>query len=117
MAQGGLIYKICRKSEYDAARREGVFTGSVDDKRDGFIHFSTYAQVRGTLEKHFSGETDLHLLAINSDHLTPDLKWEISRGGEKFPHLYKELDMSLVDEDVKISWDGTQHQLPEGDGA
>jgi len=113
MAQGGLIYKICRKGEYDAARLAGRFTGSPDDKRDGFIHFSTHTQIRGTLAKHFPGETDLHVLSVNAERLAPDLKWEVSRDGEKFPHLYRELDMSMVDEDVTIHWDGTQHQLPE----
>lgn len=117
MALEGLIYKICRKGEYDAARRSGIFTGSPDDKRDGFIHFSTRDQLSGTLEKHFSGETDLYLLVVNSEKLSADLKWETSRGGELFPHLYRDLDMSILDEDMTISWDGTKHQLPKGSGS
>jgi len=114
MKPGGLIYKICRRAEYDEAKASGVFVGSPDDKRDGFIHFSTKEQVAGTLAKHFSGETDLHLLRVSTDALGPELTWEVSRGGDKFPHLYKELDMSKVDDGVKILWDGAHHSVPKG---
>ena len=91
-----LIYKILRPSEWDAAKATGVFTGSPDDARDGFIHFSTAEQLRATAEKHFAGETPLILLAIEPASLGEALRWEVSRGGQKFPHLYAELPLSLV---------------------
>ena len=91
-----LIYKILRPSEWDAAKATGVFIGSPDDERDGFIHFSTAEQLRATAEKHFAGESPLILLAVDAVTLGEALRWEISRGGQKFPHLYAELPLSLV---------------------
>ena len=114
MFQNSLIYKICRRTEFETADRTGIFTGSPDDKRDGFIHFSKKDQLAGTLEKHFSGETDLVLLGVRVDSLGSELKWETSRGGEVFPHLYNHLDMSLVREKRDIGFDGDTHQLGEG---
>ncbi len=92
-----LIYKICPKGDWDAARKSGVYSGSADDQRDGFIHFSLKHQVRATLDKHFSGRDGLLLLAVATDRLNPEaLKYEISRKGEKFPHLYGNLFPSAV---------------------
>jgi len=93
---GEMIYKIVRKAEWQEAERMGVFTGSPDDKRDGFIHLSSAAQVRATCEIHFAGERDLLLVAIDADGLGPWLKWELSRKGQKFPHLYTSLNLSDV---------------------
>lgn len=90
------IYKICPAPAWRAAERQGVYRGSADDHRDGFIHFSAPAQVAGTLEKHFAGQAGLFLIAIDTDALGDALKWEPSRGGELFPHLYGELDLGAV---------------------
>jgi uncharacterized protein (DUF952 family) len=90
------IYKICDASAWREAERQGVFRGSADDARDGFIHFSTAAQVEGTARKHFSGQTGLFLIAIDADALGDALRWERSRNDELFPHLYGDLDFSAV---------------------
>lgn len=83
-----LIYKICSKQEWQTAIEQGRFTGSPVDIADGFIHFSAAAQVRETAAKHFKGQGDLLLIAVNEDQFGDELKWEVSRGGAKFPHLY-----------------------------
>lgn len=98
LAVGGkslkLIYKICSKTEWGHAKCKGVFEGSAVDLADGFIHFSTAEQVRETARKHFSGQDDLVLIAVNGASLGPELKWETSRGGQLFPHLYADLRLS-----------------------
>ena len=91
-----LIYKILRTAEWHDAERDGVFRGSPDDKRDGFIHFSTAEQTLGTYEKYFSGVPGLVVAAIDANALGPALKWEPSRGGALFPHLYGDLPLSAV---------------------
>lgn len=93
---GEMVYKIVRKAEWKDAERTGVFTGSPDDKRDGFIHLSSAGQVRATCDVHFAGERDLLLAAIDADRLGPSLKWELSRKGKRFPHLYGPLNLSDV---------------------
>ena len=92
-----VIYKICCKSEWDRALSSGAYKGSSDDKRDGFIHFSAFDQVTTTLNKHFKNQKNLLLLKVAIDRLDPSiLKWEVSRNGEKFPHLYGDLDLDAV---------------------
>lgn len=86
------IYKICPAPHWHKAERQGAYRGSADDIRDGFIHFSTASQLAGTLDKHYRGQTGLLLVAVNADALGPALRWEPSRGGDLFPHLYGELD-------------------------
>ncbi len=109
-----LIYKICPAPAWREAERRGTFTGSADDARDGFIHFSTAAQVAGTLARHFAGQADLFLIAIEAEALGDALKWEPSRGGELFPHLYGELDPHAAYSVValKLRADGS-HVIPE----
>ncbi len=85
-----LIYKILRESEYLAFDQAGRTLGAPVDLADGYIHLSTAEQVSGTLAKHFVGETGLMLLALEAETLDP-LKWEPSRGGALFPHLYREM--------------------------
>lgn len=85
-----LAYKIFRDSEYQAFLRDGRSAGAPVDLADGYIHLSTAAQLPGTLAKHFAGEQDLHLLAVETEGLEP-LRWEPSRGGDLFPHLYRDL--------------------------
>jgi uncharacterized protein (DUF952 family) len=108
------IYKICPASAWREAERQGAFRGSADDRRDGFIHFSTASQVEGTARKHFAGQTGLFLIAIDADALGDALRWEVSRGGELFPHLYGDLDLSHVTAilDMRTRSDGT-HDIPE----
>lgn len=90
MNRGMLIYKVFRKSEFEAFARDGISAGAPVDLADGYIHFSTAEQLPGTLAKHFAGEDGLVLLALNAETLEP-LKWEPSRGGALFPHLYRAL--------------------------
>jgi uncharacterized protein (DUF952 family) len=90
------LYKICPASLWREAERQGVFRGSVHDLRDGFIHFSTAAQVAETAARHFAGQDDLLLIAVESARLGDTLKWEPSRGGALFPHLYGTLDLNAV---------------------
>jgi uncharacterized protein (DUF952 family) len=91
-----IIYKICQRTSWRAAERTGTYRGSQADARDGFIHFSTAAQLAGTVEKHFARERDLLLVAVDADALGPALKWERSRGGDLFPHLYAALPVNAV---------------------
>ncbi len=87
-----LIYKIISQSAWRAAEVAGVFAGAPVDLADGFIHFSTAEQARETAMKHFVGQSDLLLVAIDAETLGAALKWEPSRGGALFPHLYATLD-------------------------
>ena len=83
-----VIYKICPAALWRAAERDGVFRGAPVDLADGFIHFSTAAQVVETAAKHFAGQSDLLLVRVHAEKLGDALKWEPSRGGALFPHLY-----------------------------
>lgn len=109
-----LILKILRRSEWLAFREAGETLGSPDDLRDGFIHFSTPAQTPGTVEKHFGREPDLVLVAVAADRLGPALKWEPSRGGQLFPHLYRPLRWDEVVWDKSLPLGATGHIFPEG---
>jgi uncharacterized protein (DUF952 family) len=91
-----IIYKICEAALWREAERAGEFRGAPVDMRDGFIHFSVANQVRATAAKHFAGVDDLVLIAIDADALGDALKWEVSRGGELFPHLYGDLPLGTV---------------------
>lgn len=85
------IYKVAEKTAWQSACREGAFRGSADDLRDGFVHLSTREQLAGTLERHFKGQSELVLISFNSSDLGGELKWEPSRNGDLFPHLYADL--------------------------
>ena len=86
-----LIYKITPRSPWASAQAEGVFKGAPVDLADGFIHFSTMDQVQETADKHFTGQVDLLLAAFDAEALGEALRWEPSRGGQLFPHLYAPL--------------------------
>jgi uncharacterized protein (DUF952 family) len=86
-----IIVKICRAAEWAQAVRDGVFRGSAVDMQDGYIHFSTAAQIAETAARHFAGQSDLVLVAVDAAALGDKLKWEPSRGGALFPHLYGDL--------------------------
>lgn len=108
------VYKVCGRDEWEAARAEGRYRGSADDARDGFIHLSTREQLPGTLEKHFAGRDDLLLVEVDPGALGAALKWEPSRGGALFPHLYGALEMSAVRGARAIPRDaGGRHAVPD----
>jgi len=90
------IYKIVSAAEWRAAEAVGVFTGAAVDLADGFIHFSTSEQAHETAAKHFAGQSDLLLVAVDAARLGDALKWEASRGGALFPHLYASLPLDAV---------------------
>jgi len=90
-----MIYKICPADEWAQAARQRTWAGSDLDQRDGFIHFSTAGQVAGTLARHFAGTVELVLVAVDEAGLT-DLRYQPSRDGALFPHLYGELPVSRV---------------------
>jgi len=91
-----LIYKICRRETWEDACAAGRFDGAAIDLVDGYIHFSTSAQVRETAARHFAGQDDLVLIAVDAAALGGALHYEISRGGALFPHLYGPLPMAAV---------------------
>lgn len=109
-----LIFKIFRRAEWDAFRTAGETRGAPVDLADGFIHFSTAEQVTETAAKHFSDESDLVLVACEAEALGDALKWETSRGGALFPHLYRSLRSADVVWDKSLPLGATGHIFPEG---
>lgn len=91
-----LIYHLCRRAEWQAAERAGRYGGSSQDAADGFIHFSTAAQLAASAAKHRAGQGDLVLVAVDPAALGDALRWEASRGGALFPHLYGALPLESV---------------------
>lgn len=110
-----IIYKICSKDAWDAAIDAGVFTGAPVDLADGYIHFSSATQVAETAAKHFKGQDNLVLVALDASQMGSDLKWEPSRGGELFPHLYGPLLVEHTDwvTPLPVGADG-HHVFPDG---
>ncbi len=115
-----LVYKICTTHEWKAAGATGTYLGSPDDRRDGYIHLSAPSQVEGTLARHFSsadgrGLPDLVLVGFRPESLGEALRWEPSRNGENFPHLYGPLDPGLAVSvfELGVAPDG-RHILPGG---
>lgn len=109
-----LIYKIFRRPEWDAFKAAGQTAGAPVDLADGYIHFSTAAQVAETAAKHFAQESDLVLVALDDEALGDALKWEPSRGGALFPHLYRSLELADVVWDKSLPLGATGHIFPEG---
>lgn len=109
-----VIYKIFRAAEWDALCEAGETAGAPVDLADGFIHFSTAAQVRETAAKHFAGASGLVLARLESDRLGDALIWEPSRGGALFPHLYRALrrDDILGHDPLPLGHDGL-HVFPD----
>lgn len=107
------IYKICAKAEWDAAVEAGIYAGSEIDLKDGFIHFSTAEQSVETASKHFSGQNGLVLVRLDGELLGDTLKWEKSRNGALFPHLYESLKPENAEwvADLPLGEDGT-HNFP-----
>lgn len=109
-----LILKIFRRPEWDTFRAAGETLGAPVDLADGFIHFSTPAQVAETAAKWFATESDLVLVAVDDTRLGPALKWEPSRGGQLFPHLYRALRLDEVVWDKSLPLGATGHIFPKG---
>lgn len=91
-----IIYKILRQGEWAELQKKGRFDGSKDDIRDGFIHMSTAGQLQGTLDKHYKDKEELILAAVRLEDVAEIVKWEVSRGGAEFPHIYGALPLSAV---------------------
>lgn len=91
-----MIFKICHRAEWALAEKNGAYSGSAKDRDDGFLHFSTAAQLAGTLARYYAEAHDLVLIAVDADALGSALKYEPSRDGALFPHLYGTLPLSAV---------------------
>jgi len=92
-----VIYKICSRADWDACQRDGRLPWAPVDREDGFVHLSAAHQIGGTAAKHFVDRPDLVLLEVDPERLPADaLRWEVSRGGDRFPHLYADLPVTAV---------------------
>lgn len=109
-----LIYKIFRADEQAAFEAAGETVGAPIDVADGYVHLSTADQVKETVAKHFAGEDGLYILAVETERLGADLKWEVSRGGADFPHLYRKLKVSDVVWTEPLPLAEGAHVFPEG---
>jgi uncharacterized protein (DUF952 family) len=111
-----VVYKITPRVEWLRAREFGELMPSADDARDGFVHLSRAQQLKGSLDRHFARQTDLVLLAVRVGRLPEGaLRWEPSRGGESFPHLYGRIGVAMVEEVFELPLDvHGSHVLPEG---
>ena len=89
-------YKVLTAGQMAALERDGTFAGAPVDLADGYIHLSTAAQLTGTVDKHFAGQGDLHVAAVDLGPFGDSLRWEEARGGELFPHLYAPLLLETV---------------------
>jgi len=105
------IYKVCPRSLWADAERAGRFSGAAIDLQDGYIHFSTAAQLGETLAKHFAGQNDLLLIEVDTARLGDALKWEPSRGGALFPHLYADLLLTAVTRVEALPLDAQGHHI------
>jgi uncharacterized protein (DUF952 family) len=92
----GTAYKILTADQWTALQHEGVFKGAPVDVADGYIHLSTAGQVQATLDKHFAGQSGLVIVEVDLAPLGEAVKWEVSRGGALFPHLYADLPIHAV---------------------
>ena len=108
------IYKVADAAEFSAAQADGIYAGAPVDLEDGFIHFSTALQVAETIRRYFKGRKNLVLAAVRTADLGEALRWEPSRGGDLFPHLYGNLEMKAVawTEGIDVDEDGNC-QLPD----
>jgi uncharacterized protein (DUF952 family) len=109
-----IVYKICPGNLWRSAEKTGFFEGAPIDVLDGYLHFSTGKQVYETAAKHFAGQGDLLLIAIDADALGAALRYEVSRGGDLFPHLYAPLPLTAVlwVKPLPLGRDG-QHEFPD----
>lgn len=89
-------YKVLTGEQMAALERDGTFAGAPVDVQDGYVHLSTAAQLTETVDKHFAGQDDLHVAAVDLEALGDKIRWEESRGGQLFPHLYSPLTLDTV---------------------
>ena len=108
-----LIYKVFLPEQWKDFTNYERTKGAPVDISDGYIHFSTATQVKETITKHFSGYKDVVLAACKADTFSTDLKWELSRGGQDFPHLYRELLMTDIEWHCHIKQKNGEYPLPE----
>ena len=106
------LYKIISAAEWRQAEAQGRFEGSAVDVKDGFIHLSAAHQVRETAARHFAGQADLLLVAFAEARLS-NLKWEPSRGGDLFPHVYGAIPTALAETIVPLPLENGLHRFPE----
>ncbi len=106
-----LVYRLCHRDEWRAAVRAGAFSGGAHDARDGFIHLSAAAQVEETARRHYAGVRPLMLLAVDTARVVGDMRWEPSRGGALFPHLYGAIPMESVVSTLPLSEDRDGHPI------
>ncbi len=109
-----MIFKILEAAVWDKAAATGHFSGSTIDLKDGFIHFSDATQAEETAARYFSGQTGLVLVTFDADDFGESLRWETSRGGALFPHLYAPVDPALAKAVAPLPWDGDRHVFPTG---
>lgn len=107
-----MIYKVFRLQEWADLTKDGTTKGAPIDLSDGYIHFSTAAQLAETLAKHFAGVTPLMLAGVEDGAVGDDLRWEPSRGGALFPHLYRELTTHDIAIEAEIALENGVHILP-----
>ena len=110
----GFVYKVLSMDDLDLLRREGAWSGSADDRRDGFVHLSTRAQLPGTLARHFAGRAGLVVAEVDPEGLPAgSLRWEPSRGGALFPHLYASLPAAALRRALPLPLDAAGvHEIP-----
>jgi uncharacterized protein (DUF952 family) len=96
MMPDSVAYKVLTEEQLGALEHDGQFAGAPVDLADGYIHLSTAAQLAGTIEKHFAGQDRLQLVAVDLEALEDVVKWEPSRGGDLFPHVYAPLTLDVV---------------------
>jgi uncharacterized protein (DUF952 family) len=109
-----VLYKIMPRLEWETAQAKGIYEGSEVDRQDGFIHLSAAHQVRAIARKHFSRQDNLVLIAVRQENLGQSLKWEASRGGDLFPHIYGPLPLSAIGEVVPLPLVEGVHLFPKG---
>tara|TARA_B100001142_G_C14137699_1_gene579397 strand:+ start:356 stop:712 length:357 start_codon:yes stop_codon:yes gene_type:complete len=114
MANNSIIFHMCKNNEWQIALVSGIYNGSSQDVTDGFIHFSTADQILKSAEKHHNGQHDLVLLSVKVGFLGGALRWEKSRGGDLFPHLYGSLPIKAVIrvDHIELGPDGL-HKFPQ----
>ena len=108
-----LIFKIVDSDEWTKARKQGQFAGAAIDLADGYIHFSGAEQVKETAARYFADRENLLLVAFEANHFGDELKWEVSRGGALFPHVYAKLDPAKALWVKPLRWNGAAHDFPE----
>ena len=108
------VYKVCSKDEWCHANLNKFFTGSEIDNEDGSIHLSTKEQLSETVTKHFRGKKNLIIISFSTEKIKNNLKWEVSRNGDLFPHYYGNLETKLVEKiyNLHLTADGI-HKFPE----